>query len=175
MIETISPKRAAELLERGARLVDIREPNEFKRERLPGAECVPLSAFSVEQNGIRFQGPVVFHCRSGMRTAGSAEYLAAATDGTSFILDGGLNGWKSAGLGTIVDRRQPIDIMRQVQLAAGGLVVLGVVLGYLVHPGLNLLAGAAGAGLTFAGLTGFCGLARFLNLMPWNRQANPAG
>ncbi len=171
MIKPVSPKRAAELVQSGALLIDIREPNEHQRERLPGAECVPLSTISdTAEQPLRFKGPVVFHCRSGMRTSGAAEYLAAATEGTSFILEGGLQGWKAAGLATIVDRRQPIDIMRQVQIAAGSLVAAGVLFGYLVHPGLHLLAGAVGAGLVFAGVSGFCGMARILQRMPWNKR-----
>jgi hypothetical protein len=59
--------------------------------------------------------------------------------------------------------------MRQVQIAAGSMVVLGVVLGALVSPWLYLLAGFVGAGLVFAGITGTCGLARLLRVMPWNR------
>ncbi|HBT4793321.1 TPA: DUF2892 domain-containing protein, partial [Klebsiella quasipneumoniae subsp. similipneumoniae] len=36
--------------------------------------------------------------------------------------------------------------------------------------GFFLLSGAVGAGLTFAGVTGFCGMARLLAIMPWNRR-----
>ncbi|MCV4796509.1 DUF2892 domain-containing protein, partial [Escherichia coli] len=36
--------------------------------------------------------------------------------------------------------------------------------------GFFLLSGAVGAGLTFAGVTGFCGMARLLATMPWNRR-----
>ena len=45
-----------------------------------------------------------------------------------------------------------------------------VVLGYSVSDGFFLLSGAVGAGLTFAGVTGFCGMARLLATMPWNRR-----
>ncbi len=45
--------------------------------------------------------------------------------------------------------------MRQVQIAAGALILLGVLLGYTVSSGFFLLSGAVGAGLTFAGVTGF--------------------
>jgi rhodanese-related sulfurtransferase len=171
MIESISPKNAAALHKDGAKLIDIRERNEHLRERLVGAECVPLSTLSSDADRTRFQGPVIFHCRSGMRTSGSAEILAAATDGQIFLLEGGLNGWKAAGLGTVVDRRQPIDIMRQVQIAAGGIVFAAVALGALVNPAFHYLAGAVGAGLLFAGISGFCGMARVLALMPWNKQS----
>lgn len=60
--------------------------------------------------------------------------------------------------------------MRQVQVAAGSLVLLGVFLGAYVSPGFYFLAGFVGAGLVFAGFSGFCGMARLLMRMPWNRQ-----
>ncbi|PLM19864.1 hypothetical protein CWN58_26810, partial [Klebsiella quasipneumoniae] len=41
--------------------------------------------------------------------------------------------------------------------------------GYTVNGGFFLLSGAVGAGLTFSGITGFCGMARLLAIMPWNR------
>lgn len=64
--------------------------------------------------------------------------------------------------------------MRQVQLIAGGLVLLGVVLGFLVHPGFFALSGFVGAGLMMAGATGWCGMAVLLRTMPWNRRAQAA-
>ena len=48
---------------------------------------------------------------------------------------------------------------------------VGVGLGLLVHPGFFGLAAFVGAGLTFAGATGFCGMARLLAVAPWNRPA----
>ena len=57
----------------------------------------------------------------------------------------------------------------QCQIAAGLLVLTGVLLGTFVAAPWYGLAGFVGAGLTFAGATGFCGMARLLMLMPWNR------
>jgi rhodanese-related sulfurtransferase len=61
--------------------------------------------------------------------------------------------------------------MRQVQIAAGGLVLAGVALGFTVHPVFFGLSAFVGAGLALAGVTGFCGMARLLAVMPWNRLA----
>ena len=61
--------------------------------------------------------------------------------------------------------------MRQVQIAAGSLVLAGVLLGAFVAPGFYALSGFVGAGLLFAGVSGFCGMARLLAVMPWNRRA----
>jgi len=60
--------------------------------------------------------------------------------------------------------------MRQVQIAAGLLILLGVLLGFLVDPLWFGLAAFVGAGLTVAGVTGWCGMARLLAVMPWNRR-----
>ena len=89
----------------------------------------------------------------------------------TYILEGGLDAWRKAGLPVALDRSQPIEIMRQVQIAAGSLVLLGVVLGAFVAPGFYPLSGFVGAGLLFAGVSGFCGMARLLAVMPWNRRA----
>ena len=85
------------------------------------------------------------------------------------VLEGGVDAWAAAGLPIAEDRMQPIELMRQVQIAAGGLVLAGVALGLLVHPAYFGLSAFVGAGLAFAGLTGFCGMARLLALAPWNR------
>jgi hypothetical protein len=64
--------------------------------------------------------------------------------------------------------------MRQVQIEAGSLVLLGIVLGVWVAPAFLGLSAFVGAGLAFAGLSGWCGVARLLALMPWNRPARAA-
>jgi len=61
--------------------------------------------------------------------------------------------------------------MRQVQIAAGSLVLLGVILSQTVAPGWIWLSGFVGAGLTYAGISGVCGMARLLAAMPWNQVA----
>jgi Protein of unknown function (DUF2892) len=100
-----------------------------------------------------------------------ATRLAAAAQCEAYVLQGGLEAWKRAGLPIEADSSQPLEIIRQVQIAAGGTVVLGVALGALISPWFYLLAGFIGVGLIFAGATGFCGLARLLQVMPWNRRA----
>ena len=84
---------------------------------------------------------------------------------------GGIEGWKAAGLGVAADRSKPVEIMRQVQIAAGSLVVLGVLLGFVIHTGFFLLSAFVGAGLVFAGVSGTCAMAKLLGFMPWNRPA----
>lgn len=169
-IKHIPPAEAFAMLSHGAVLVDIREKDEWRREHIGAAHSHPLS--TIERHPPKGDGAVIFHCRSGNRTTVNAKRLAATVPGAKvFVLEGGLEAWRDAGLPTVRDARQPIEIMRQVQIAAGSLVVAGVTLGALVHPGFHGLAGFVGAGLVFAGATGFCGMARLLALAPWNRTA----
>jgi rhodanese-related sulfurtransferase len=104
-----------------------------------------------------------------MRTAGACDRLAAPVSGDAFVLEGGLDAWAKAGLPVATNADAPMEIMRQVQIAAGSLVLIGVVLGFLVSPIWFGLSGFVGAGLTFAGISGFCGMARVLMFAPWNR------
>ena len=165
----VSPEEARELIVAGARLVDIREPDEHARERIAAAENLPLSRLDRLNAGTA--SAVIYHCRSGNRTASNAARLADAAHCPTYVLEGGLDGWRKAGLPVAVDKRQPLELMRQVQLAAGGLVLLSVALGFLLTPALFGLAAFVGAGLMTAGATGWCGMARLLAHMPWNRRA----
>ena len=104
-----------------------------------------------------------------MRTAGACYRLAARVSGDAFVLEGGLDAWAKAGLPVEENRSAPMELNRQVQIAAGVLILVGVILGFLVAPGWFGLSAFVGAGLTFAGLSGTCALARVLMLMPWNQ------
>ena len=168
---TISPKDAAERIQRGAaHLIDIREPDEFARRRVKGALSRPLSTFEPSRLPTFPTKETIFTCRSGMRTAANSERLSSAVTGNAYVLEGGLDAWTAAGLPVEEDRRAPLEIMRQVQITAGLLVLLGVALGFVAHPAFFGLAAFVGAGLAFAGITGFCGMANLLALMPWNRS-----
>ena len=173
MLKTVTPAEAARLLrEESATLLDVREPDEHARERIPGARNMPLSTLEQAEIELHQGRPVLFHCRSGARTTGHAARLAArAATVEAFVLEGGLDAWKRAGLPVARDRRQPIELMRQVQITAGAMVALGTLLGVLVSPWFLAVPGMVGAGLAHAGITGSCGLARALRAMPWNRAA----
>jgi len=63
--------------------------------------------------------------------------------------------WKKAGLPVAVDRRHPIELQRQVQIAAGSLALFGTMLGLFVSPWFFAVPSFVGAGLMVAGATGF--------------------
>ena len=168
----LNPKDVADLLAKGqAVLFDVRDPDEFARRHVKGARLRPLASLESAPLDVPAGALPIFTCRSGMRTAANCARLAAVSGGQAVVLAGGVDGWAAAGLPLVEDRKAPLEMMRQVQIAAGTLVLIGVGLGLMVHPGFFALAAVVGAGLTFAGATGFCGMARLLALMPWNRPA----
>ena len=170
-LKTISPEAAQALLAQGAVLVDIRPADEHARMRIPQAQHVPLPSLHAPATRFERDLPVIFHCRSGARTQMNAEALAQCAGCDAYALEGGLDAWVRAGLPVVRDARAPIELQRQVQLAAGMLVFMGTVLGTTVSPWFYVLPGFVGAGLMFAGATGLCGLARLLVKAPWNRRA----
>ena len=171
-LPTITPAEAQRRLADGsAILIDIREPMEHAREAIPQARLASLStlaAGSLLATGEN-RPAVIFHCQSGKRTADNAARLKACGATEAFILEGGLSGWKAAGLATRVDRTKPIELQRQVQIAAGTLVLLGLLLAWLAAPQFILLSAFVGGGLVFAGVSGWCGMAQLLGALPWNR------
>jgi rhodanese-related sulfurtransferase len=158
------------LAEGGVVLIDIREPAEHAREHITG-RLAPLSKLDVASLAqiLPPGSSPVFYCQSGSRTRMNTTKLADCVSGDCFVLEGGLSAWKRAGGTTRVDRSQPIELMRQVQIAAGSLVLLGLALAAFVSPAWAALSAFIGAGLLFAGISGWCGMARLLALMPWNR------
>lgn len=174
-VRTVSPSEAQELMRNGSILVDIREPAEFLREHVPGAVSLPLSDIVAGKNmaSVSVHHPVIFHCLAGSRTTQHADVLIrAAAPASVLLLSGGINGWKSANLPTIEDKKYPLPIMRQVQIVAGILILTGVLMGYAIDKSFFLLSGFIGAGLLFAGVSGWCGMAALLFKMPWNKIKN---
>lgn len=152
-------------------LVDVREDFEHAEEHIAGAHPAPLSRFDAEAIRIRLSGSrVVFHCRSGKRSAQAAEKFRASGEHV-YHLAGGIEAWIQAGKPTVKSECAPrLPVMRQVQIAAGFLVMLGVVLGLTISPWFLTLSAFVGCGLMFAGATGWCGMALILARMPWNRS-----
>jgi len=162
----------AKLESGGAILIDVREPFERAAAYIPGSHAAPLSLFDAAAILESYpEKQIIFHCKSGTRSAEAAKHYAQAT-GTAetWLLAGGIEAWKAAGL-TVErsDHAPKIDIMRQVQMIAGGLVLIGTLLGVFVHAAFLILPGFVGGGLFFAGATGWCGMALLLGGMPWNR------
>jgi rhodanese-related sulfurtransferase len=153
-------------------VVDVREPAEHAAEKIQGATLVPLG--TVNKTALPETGgkKLVIHCRSGKRSMNACEKLLAEDPNLEiYNLEGGISAWGTAGHSVASSGKFFLPLDRQVQLTIGLGVLIGSLLAYFVNPLFFLLTGFFGAGLTFAGLSGFCGLAMVMARMPWNQVA----
>ena len=169
MLPKLAPQEVYTRLQEGSvRIVDVREPDEYTRESINGSVLYPLSV--AEKNPLPpSEKLTVFLCRSGRRTDGNAALLASRAGGNAGQLEGGLRAWVKAGLPVDRASKAPLPLQRQIQIGAGSIVLLGLLL-HFIWPMALWLTALAGAGLLFAGLTGFCGLGILLSKMPWNKR-----
>ena len=173
-VPTITPARLAELAKaESVTLIDVRTPAEFEEVHVTFARNVPLDQLDPKTVSTDPTAPVYVVCQKGGRGQKACEKLAAAGFTNVANVEGGTRACVEAGL-PVVRGRKAISLERQVRIAAGSLVLLGVGLGF-VHPALFGLAAFVGAGLLFSGITDTCGMALLLARMPWNRRKPKAG
>jgi rhodanese-related sulfurtransferase len=100
----LGAERVAELHQRGAiQLVDVREPDEWRAERIPGARHVELERLVSSAGAIARDVPVVFYCRFGARAGlAAAAFRRAGYDAYSLV--GGIVAWRT--------RELPVDTAR---------------------------------------------------------------
>ena len=175
-MKTISPSQLQQVLNSPGQvsLLDVRTPVEFDEVHVPRAHNIPLDQFdpkSLLASGHATQGqPVYLLCRSGTRASMAAEKLAKEGLDNAVVVEGGTLAWIDAGLPVDRGTAKVMSLERQVRIAAGSLVVVGVLLAIFVHPYFIGLSGFVGAGLVFAGITDFCGMGLLLARLPWNSR-----
>jgi rhodanese-related sulfurtransferase len=169
---SLLPSELQSLLASGApaQLLDVRSYPEFAAGHLRGARLLPLDDLPRRLDEIDRHQPVVVVCRTGKRSALAREALGRAGFERVADLAGGVAAWQDAGLPLDKSARVPWSLERQVRIVAGSLVLLGIVLGLLVHPAFLGLSAFVGAGLVFAGITDWCGMGLLLAKLPWNRS-----
>lgn len=164
-------------------IVDVREPDEFNSESVPGSAHLPLSKLDSEapklmKNIIPGQ-KIVLMCKSGQRALMAEQRLrklGLTSQGQCIVYEGGILEWKRRG--GAISRHQSTStkvrgvppVMQQVQLTIGTLLLLSSILSALVSLKFLAVSALIGAGLLAAGLTGQCMLAALLSKMPWNKN-----
>ncbi len=172
-VATITPQQLAELCRAGTiDLLDVRSPVEHREVHVARAVNLPLDRLDPaavmqgrDSNGDK---PLYLICRSGSRGRQACEKFLAAGFANVVNVEGGTLACVEAGL-PVVRGKKALALDRQVRIAAGSLVLSGVLLGWLVHAAFLGLAGFVGAGLVFAGITDTCGMGLLLARMPWNQ------
>jgi len=161
-------------------VVDVRTDAEFADRHIPGSRPIPLDQIEARADDVRATAaPRLLLCAAGKRAAKARESLTRLHVAGLSVVEGGLAAYIEAG-GETVKGKVRISLERQVRIAAGVLVLAGVLLARLFHPAFLIVSGFVGAGLVFAGVTDWCGMKILLSKMPWNRagsgqDASPVG
>lgn len=157
------------------RIIDVRSPGEFTSVRIPDSHNIPLNVLREQRAKLesRHSDPVVLVCASGPRAEQAHEILASHGWSQAQVLGGGINEWQAASAPVEESAGGTWNMERQVRFAAGSLVLLFVLFSLAFDP-LKWGAAFIGAGLVFAAVSNFCGMALLLAKAPWNhRSAEP--
>jgi len=174
-MKIISIHELQSILTSGGRpdLIDVRTPAEFAGVHVPGARSMPLDNLDCDAVlGWLPSGhnePIYILCHSGTRAKKAAAKLASAGFENCVVVDGGTQAWADAGLPVERGEHTVLPLDRQVQVAIGSIVLVGVLLSQFVNHSWIWLSGFVGCGLIFAGLSGICMLRMVMARMPWNQ------
>jgi rhodanese-related sulfurtransferase len=156
-------------------VIDVRTPGEYASGHLPGAVNIPLDSIGQALAEIRHaaeRGEVLVVCASGARSENACAQLAEEGIPTA-TLSGGTGAWASQGnelqRPAACETRSTWSMERQARFTAGSLVLLGVVLGVLVHPALLVVSAGVAGGLMYSAVTDSCAMAAVLSRLPHNR------
>ncbi|POX51568.1 rhodanese-like domain-containing protein [Streptomyces sp. Ru72] len=170
---TLDPRQARSRLHE-LTVIDVRTPGEYAGGHLPGALNIPLDQLDRVVSDIRTaaeHGDILAVCASGSRSENACRILAESGV-TAATLAGGTTAWSAQGH----DLQRPEgatratwSMERQVRFTAGSVVLLGLLLGLVVHPAFQSLSAAIAGGLVLSALTDTCGMAALLAKLPHNR------
>ncbi len=152
-------------------LVDVRSGAEFHSERFDVEPLLNHPLDQIDSLALSKDAEIYLTCRSGNRSGKAQARLQQLGFKQVINVEGGYLAWSAAGLPNTKTKGQ-FPIMRQVQIVTGSLILLGSLGSVYVNADLIWLAAFVGAGLTFAGLSGWCGMALMVGAMPWNKQTS---
>lgn len=173
-LHQIEVKDAQKWLEKNkAILIDVREPAEHVSSHIEGATLMPLSQIDSKKLDTDKVKKVIIYCRTGNRSQLACEKLSKKhPEIDCYNLIGGIVAWEKAELPIKRSEGGVLPLDRQVQLTIGFCLILSAFLTYFVSKYFVFLTAFFGLGLSFAGLTGTCGLGMLIAKMPWNQRVH---
>jgi molybdopterin/thiamine biosynthesis adenylyltransferase/rhodanese-related sulfurtransferase len=98
-IREVTPAEAERLVDDGALLLDVREPDEYEQGAVPGSVHIPRGHLEsqIENRAPEHGRPIVIMCAGGTRSAFAAKTLAELGYEDVVSMDGGFNKWKDEG------------------------------------------------------------------------------
>lgn len=156
-------------------IVDVRSEQEFKQERIKDSIDIPLSFIENREDRVAkllAWKEVLLMCRTWRRADLAKQILAPHLEIEKLkVYKWGILKYKEKHPELIISSPLgfSLPIMRQVQIAAWGLVVLFVLLALTLHINFLFWALFVGLWLLFAGLSGTCMMATLLTKLPFNK------
>jgi len=103
---TVGTDDAKRMIEAGAHVIDVRQPEEWNRGHIAEAELVPLNGIysfgkALKDLDLPADEDIIFVCASGQRSSTASEIALVAGLNKVYNLANGMNGW--------VNRRYPIE------------------------------------------------------------------
>jgi len=96
----ITVDEAKDMMARGdAQVIDVREPDEYRRGHVPGARLIPVSTVLSRREELHHDKDLIFVCAVGQRSALACEMAAAVGLTRLYNLEGGTDAWAKAGHG----------------------------------------------------------------------------
>ena len=126
----VSARAAHGLVEAGALLLDVREPDEWRTGHAPAATLISMASVHDRHNELPHDRRIVVMCRSGGRSAAVTDSLiAAGFDAVNLV--GGICAWQAAGLpvitdpdaGLVVHKTSPLNCETSIDALIGGVVM----------------------------------------------------
>ena len=104
--KTIGTDEAKRMIEQGAHVIDVRQPEEWNRGHIAEAQLVPVSGIysfgkALKELNLPADEDVIFVCASGQRSASASEIALVAGLKNVYNLANGMNGW--------IGRRYPVE------------------------------------------------------------------
>ena len=149
--------------------INVCTPGEYKEKHIVGVRSLPLDTLENHVAELQKKKTVYIHCRSGNRGRQAIEKLQSLGVTAELVnVEGGMLAWEEAGY-EIGSHTKRLPLMQQVFVAAGILIMVGVILTHFVHENFLIIPLAVSLGLLVSGGTGWCGMALLLGRMPWNK------
>src|SRR5260370_13055560 len=95
---TIGTDEAKQMIEAGARVIDVRQVDEWNRGHIAEATLLPINGIysfgkALKELDLPANEPVIFVCASGQRSASASEIALVAGLTNIYNLANGMNGW----------------------------------------------------------------------------------
>ncbi len=173
-IKNIDCKTLENWLNKGeAILIDVREEAEHQAKNIPNSKLIPLSQIS-KNNLPNFAGKkLVLHCHSGKRSSMACQKLLNEDANLEiYNLEGGICAYENSAFAIEKSQNNFLPLDQQVQLIIGLTLFISSALTYFISEKFLIIPIFLGLGLSFAGITGFCGLALLVAKCPWNKGSS---